>query len=397
MEVRGISLAQFRHRVDTCGFEKICILRSDALDPREVSAVHPFQNLCLAHASLLGDVLSPSARRSCLEQLLFRIDPSSKKLLRIGGSYSLNFFDVSHTVSQAFKSKAVSYSTFARRSGKFESTMDIDGLWDYNDPAGTESKFRSLLDTLTDPLEIAELRTQIARTYGLRKQFDACDTELDLAEPTVEGTSTRANVRYFLERGRRWNSSGFPADAVTWFERARALAAQVGEVGLEIDAIHMLAIADGERAMDWNLLALAKAEQSEDPRGRRWLASLYNNIGWTHFENGDIEAALDLFVKAVPIREAMGNEVNLRTAQWCVARTLRELGRIQEAKDMMVNLHAAEPDGEFTNQEMALLLSAEGKREEAKPFARKAYEILSKDDWMVKNRAEILNALNDLI
>lgn len=275
--------------------------------------------------------------------------------------------------------------------------MDIDSLWNFGDPAATEQRFREALSATNDTLIQGELHTQIARTLGLRKRFDECDQELNIAEELIDGRKCRGEVRRRLESGRRLNSSGNAAASVQWFDQARQLAAELGEVGLEIDAIHMLAIADTERAMEWNLLALAKAEQTDDPRGRKWLASLYNNIGWTHFDNGNVEEALALFEKAVPIREQMGNEENTRVAKWCVARTLRELGRVADAKTIMSELHALQPDGEFNNQEMALLLVAEGHIEEAKPYAEKALAILEQDDWMLKNRADIISALRSIV
>lgn len=59
---------------------------------------------------------------------------------------------------------------------------DFQGLWDYNDPAGTESKFRAVLakaEASDDRGYQAELLTQIARAQGVQRQFDAAHATLD--------------------------------------------------------------------------------------------------------------------------------------------------------------------------------------------------------------------------
>ena len=178
-------------------------------------------------------------------------------------------------------------------------------------------------------------------------------------------------------------------------QRARAECEDTGEAGLEIDAIHMLAIADGDNALEWNLLAVQRAESSADARARKWLASLYNNVGWTYFETGDPDTALGYFERAVPLRESMGNPANLRAARWSIARCMRELGRIDEALAIVRDLIKGQPEDAFNNQEMALCLAAHGL--ECQPFALKAWNAHKDDIWMQQNRAETLSQLKALI
>ncbi len=88
---------------------------------------------------------------------------------------------------------------------------DLQGLWDYNDPAGTESKFRAVLakvETFNDQSYHAELLTQIARAQGLQRQFDEAHRTLDEADAMIDSDLHRARVRLLLERGRVFNSSG---------------------------------------------------------------------------------------------------------------------------------------------------------------------------------------------
>lgn len=275
--------------------------------------------------------------------------------------------------------------------------VDIEALWDFSDPEASEKRFREAILECTNELEEAEVRTQIARTFSLRKRFEECAAELDFAEQLMSPKSTRARVRLLLERGRRLNSSGHADESVAWFQQAVDMAAELDEVGLEIDAIHMLAIADITNALSWNLKAIAKAESVTDARATRWRASLYNNVGWTYFDSGDTKTALAYFETAVPFREEMGNAENLAVAKWSVARTLRELGRTEEALAIVEALLTASPEDRFNNQEVALCLTALGRPNDAKAYAKKAWEGHQDDPWFLENRAQIMAELEQLI
>ena len=63
------------------------------------------------------------------------------------------------------------------------------------------------------------------------------------------------------------------------FEDAVALARSGGLLFLEIDALHMLAIADRARSRECGAEAIDGALAAPDDRTRRWLVSLYNNLG----------------------------------------------------------------------------------------------------------------------
>ena len=103
--------------------------------------------------------------------------------------------------------------------------MDIDSFWEYSDPAASEARFRAALAAAEDD-ERLELLTQIARTFSLRGQFDAAHATLDEVEQQLGGAGVRPQLRYLLERGRTFNSSGAPEQAralfITAWERAQA-------------------------------------------------------------------------------------------------------------------------------------------------------------------------------
>jgi tetratricopeptide (TPR) repeat protein len=278
----------------------------------------------------------------------------------------------------------------------------IDELWDYGDPAESETRFRGLLRDLGPGSQAyAEVLTQAARAQGLQRQFEAAHATLDRAETLLAHGPNRARARYLLERGRVFNSSRQRDKAAALFREALAAASAAGEDFYAVDAAHMLGIAEGGAAkVAWHLRAMNLAEQSTQPRARQWLASLYNNLGWTLHDQGEYERALGLFEKALEYRQARGQNAEALIAQWCVARCLRSLGRVEEALERQRALLAAHAsagsrDG-FVFEEMGESLLALGQAQEARPYFAQAHAELSQDDWLVENEPARVERLRDL-
>jgi tetratricopeptide (TPR) repeat protein len=279
---------------------------------------------------------------------------------------------------------------------------DFDKLWDYNDPAATELTFRALLpraDGSGDASYRAQLLTQVARAQGLQRKFNEAHMTLDRVAD-VEAPLPR--VRYLLERGRVFNSSGNPDKARPLFEQAMELASGNALDHYAIDAAHMIAIVetDPQKQLEWNLRALDLAERSGDERAMRWRASIYNNVGWTYFEQQLYDRALEVFEKAVALRREQNQPRELRVARYCVAKTLRMQGKLDEAiainRQIIDEAQAAkEPDGYFF-EELAECLHALGETNDAKPHFRRAYEELSKDAWLRENEPARLERLKRL-
>ena len=94
-----------------------------------------------------------------------------------------------------------------------EELQRFDDLWDYEDPAGTEPKFRELLpraEAAGNRSLVLQIRTQLARTLGLQKRWDEAHAELDDVERSLPEAPDVVRVRYLLERGRVFRSSGDP-------------------------------------------------------------------------------------------------------------------------------------------------------------------------------------------
>ncbi|MCH8274658.1 MAG: tetratricopeptide repeat protein [Armatimonadetes bacterium] len=279
---------------------------------------------------------------------------------------------------------------------------DLDELWDFENPAETESRFRKVLpDASDDPAYAAELLSQIARAEGLQQKFKEAHDTLDEAERLSNETMVRARVRCLLERGRVYNSSGSPERARPFFLEALSLAERGGEENLAVDAAHMMAIIESSGSrLEWNLRAVKIAENSKDEKAKRWLGSLYNNIGWTYHDAGEFEKALEFFKMALEYREARGKARPIQIAKWCVARCMRSLGRVEEAfeahKSLAAELEESGAGDGYVFEELGECLLALNREAESKPFFAKAHEELSKDPWLSKNEPERIERLRSL-
>jgi len=266
--------------------------------------------------------------------------------------------------------------------------MDVDTeafdrlweLWDFGQPAVSEERFRAKLAD-ADGEEALLARTQLARSLGLQNRFDECGTELDaVAERiTADDPDVTPLVRAYerLERGRMHRSSGQPDQAVPHFLAALEGAQTAGLDHVAADAAHMMAIVgEGDEQITWAERALAIANASSQPRARRWIGSVENNLGWTLHNLGRFEEAQEHFEGALRARIEQGDAELIRIGRWTVARGLRSLGRLDEALEIQRDLHTNGPEDGYVEEEMAELLRALGRDEEAKPYADRAKELL---------------------
>lgn len=280
------------------------------------------------------------------------------------------------------------------------SLPDFDALWNYDRPAESERAFReALAQAGGDEAYRLELLTQIARAQGLQRQFDAGHATLNEVEGRITPEMARVRVRLLLERGRLFNSAGDKTQAWTLFEQAWDAAQAAGEAGYAVDAAHMLGILETPE-LTWNLRALQLAETSSDERARRWRASLYNNIGWTHHDRGEYEQALALFEKALALRQEQGKPDAIRVAKWMVARVLRSLGRLDEAltlqQALAADAQAAGDSDPYIQEELGECLLAMGRADAAKAHFAAAYAVLGKDDYLMKYEGERLKRMREL-
>jgi tetratricopeptide (TPR) repeat protein len=280
---------------------------------------------------------------------------------------------------------------------------DIDSLWDYDRPGVTERRFRELLAAALDSRDLPYLKqllTQIARAEGLQRKFQDAHKTLDRVQKEIDKADDKTKVRYLLERGRVFNSSGNRDDARPLFLEAFDLALNSKDDFNAVDAAHMIAIVEStEKQLQWNLKALDLAENSAEEKVRKWKGSLYNNVGWTYFEQKQYEESLLMFERALEFQQQQGDPNKIMIAKWCVAKTLRMMDHTEEALEMQRSLfeqyQAAGKKSGYVYEEIAECLTVMGQEQEAQGWFAAAYEELSRDPRLA-NEQDRLNRLKEL-
>jgi len=226
--------------------------------------------------------------------------------------------------------------------------LELRALWDFDRPELSESRFRQALQDAKGD-EALILQTQIARSYGLRRDFIHARAHLQSLEPALQSAGPEARAWASLELGRSYASATHGAEqlgpqqqalARQSFEKAIAIASEAHLDALAIDALHMLAFVDTapKDQLKWAQQALAIAQASQQADAKRWEASLRNNIGYALHQLGRLDEALDQFEQALILREQAGIAKPIRIALWMKAWTLRAMGRSDEALAIQLRL-----------------------------------------------------------
>jgi tetratricopeptide (TPR) repeat protein len=263
--------------------------------------------------------------------------------------------------------------------------LDVAPLWKFSDPAGSEQRFRAALATASGD-DAIELQTQIARTWGLRHDFDQARRILAGLEPGIAKAGPSAQVRYHLELGRTYASAAHKASEVTPERRELARAAYMtafdkakaaGLDYLAIDALHMMVMVDDapEAQRAWNEKAIAYMEASPRAEARKWEGSLRNNLGYDYHLAGRYEEAIAQYRLSLAANERDGKAYDARIAWWMIASTLRAQGKTPEAIEIQLRLErewdaAGEPDP-FVYEELEGLYRQAGDAAKASAYASK--------------------------
>ena len=265
--------------------------------------------------------------------------------------------------------------------------LDVSSLWDYSKPAASERRFeQALAGASADDAFV--LRTQIARTWGLRGNFERAREILAALAPELPERSAECRVRHALELGRTYVSAVHSRESLTpeSRERARALYLQAFETAraaglddLAIDALHMMPVVDDDPAdqLAWNYKALAYLEKS-GAQGRKWEGPLRNNVGHANRLRGNYDEALAQFRLSLAAFDRDGRAAEARIARWMIARTLRDMQRFDEAIAIQRRLErefeqAGEPDP-YVFEELEALYRATGDTAQAERYAERLRE-----------------------
>lgn len=261
---------------------------------------------------------------------------------------------------------------------------DLSALWDYGDPELSEQRFLEAMAGAS-PTERLVLQTQIARTYGLRQEFDRA-RELLGEVPNHAETAPEVEARYHLEMGRTYcsatHSGELSPEAKELARRHYGLAFEAAERGaldyLAIDALHMMTFVDSdpEDQIAWNLKAIAFMDRSSQSDAKRWEGSLRNNLGYALHLCGRYEEAISAFSKALEFRRSSGERTSVWIARWMIAWTRRAMGDIHGALREQLEMESERAaDGEpspYVFQELEILYRELGNVQKANEYSRLA-------------------------
>lgn len=263
--------------------------------------------------------------------------------------------------------------------------IDINALWDFSQPEVSQQRFTAAMSDANADEKLV-LQTQIARSYGLRRDFATARQILAQIEPQIQGAADEVQVRYFLELGRSFASTAHPkasqtpdaiASARKHFLQAYELAAAARLDYLAIDALHMMPMVDtqADQQLAWNEKAVAYMERSNQAEAKNWEGSLRNNIGYAKRQKGDYEAALQEFRLSKAAYEKAKRTRNARIADWMIARTYRDQKEYKKALAIQLALErawdaAGEPDP-YVFEELQLLYQVLGDTQRAQHYGDK--------------------------
>lgn len=146
--------------------------------------------------------------------------------------------------------------------------IDLAPLWDFNQPELSEQRFQNAMLGATADDQLV-LKTQIARTHGLRRDFARAQDILRSMEAQITKASAEVRVRHALEWGRTLASGTHGAappsaaaqdSARAAYLKAYTLAKAEQLDTLATDALHMLAFVETAPVdqLKWGQEALAK-------------------------------------------------------------------------------------------------------------------------------------------
>ena len=263
--------------------------------------------------------------------------------------------------------------------------IDVAPLWDFKHPEVSEQRFRSALQGAVGD-DALILQTQIARTFGLRKDFATARDLLKNIEPSIATAGAEARVRYQLELGRTYASATHAPELLTPEAKERARAAYNealqhrpgGASGRSRDR------RDPHARVRRHVAGGPAQVGADSARGRRSVyAARSEEVGSVDSQQPRLCAA-----SARPVRRSAptvqrggdasraGSDAGAtRVAYWMVAWTLRAMKRNDEALAIQLRLEregdaAGDPDP-YVFEELETLYREAGNSERAEFYANR--------------------------
>ncbi len=294
---------------------------------------------------------------------------------------------------------------------KFENFDDVWGS--LGNPALVEKKFLELLpeaQKLENKSMYLQMLSQLALAQALMKHIDVAHTTLDAAQAQLNPDYNIARARIFLERGRIFQQAADSVQAKIYFEKSYEISKQYNFEIPMIDAAHMIAIAvdTTESKIAWNHVALDLIMKSNDTQARRWLGSVWNNLGANYLDEKQFEKALHAFEKTLEYRLQENYAPNVRFAKFRIGQILRILGRLEKAlmvqQELLLAYEAMAKSGNLDITPEMFTLTRGWIYEEfielyaaaVKGYAKLAYADLSTNEWFAKTEPDRLERLQKI-
>jgi hypothetical protein len=276
--------------------------------------------------------------------------------------------------------------------------------WDLTRPQAGEAALRTMHDTLArdaspNNVRSANVLTQIARAEALQGKLTDAERTLDRAAKLLGSINdVQPKLRLLLERGRLFALHSRPTQARTCFLEVWKAARETGETFHAIDAAQMMSIVETPKERNrWTLLALELAEQSPDDRVKRWRGDLHITLGKHYEELLQLPKAIECFERAASCFQEHGAPAAAAVARSLIGRVFRLLKRTEEALEIQKSVLAEQTrsggvDG-IVLEELAECSLALKRAEEAENYFKRAYDVVSKDEWFVSNESSRLKRM----
>jgi len=287
---------------------------------------------------------------------------------------------------------------------------NLDQLWNPADVLASEAVFNGLLPdahklTGKDRSFLIELLSLIGRSEAFQMKFSQAASSLEKAETLLNEQNSNylvsARIRWLIEKGRFYILKKTPSQARGLFSEAWTLAINSGEDYFAVEIAQLMATSEPEKAQqEWIVRSLEIAENSSNQKTKEWLGGLYTGYGWKLFDLRQYEKSLEIFQKALQNFKARGPSRGAFVAQWAIGKTLRALGKTEEALSVQKALLAELGIGGVRDgrlyEELAECLQTLHRTTEAQLYFELAYRELSNEEWVKDNQSLKLKRLKDL-
>ncbi|MCW8329831.1 hypothetical protein MD588_13540 [Photobacterium sp. SDRW27] len=151
---------------------------------------------------------------------------------------------------------------------------DFMVMWDYDNPASTEKKFKALLQLASnshDKTYLSELLSQIARTHVMRDDYQEAEFYLKQAQLFITDAEPSAEANYLREKARLLLDKDQQKAAVDSLKASWQIADENRYDLLAIEtALELERLVPAEQPF-WKLKAKLLAKSTKDLKAQQWV------------------------------------------------------------------------------------------------------------------------------